>query len=478
VCSSGGGPNGSFPVGKFASLSVLGNATCSDGSSALYTGVLNGNVCVLDGGFTQVGYLDCGAGGSAPQSCVTEGGECAPGASSHAPCNGTSTCSVLPPPPPTVGGPWPMMYHDAAHTNTAAAAGPTSPAILWKYGLALPYGVVVASDVRALAEDVVIATTDWQDRSNPPPSGGVNAITFDGKPAFQWINADGGYMDCAPSIGADGTIYLGETNEHALAQNASLLWTVPLNADGPYASSSALGPDGTIFFVTSSFQNPPVAFAYAISPGGVVRWSHATGPLPDNVHAPPAVSRDGATVYFFWGAALHALSALDGTQLWSADVPGGGECVPSVGADATIYCGSVAYSSAGALQWAVPVGADVSSTFLAPAADGRLYGLSADGNNVFCLLPQIGSIAWAVPMPLGDTATAFVLDGGASMFVRVGASVIALERASGVQLWSIDLPGADASQAVAGFAVMSDGTLLFETTGQDAWIYAIGNAGR
>jgi outer membrane protein assembly factor BamB len=62
------------------------------------------------------------------------------------------------------------------------------------------------------------------------------------------------------------------------------------------------------------------------------------------------------------------------------------------------------------------------------------------------------------------------------MFVRAGASVVALARATGAQLWSIDLPGADDTQAAAGFAMMSDGTLLFATAGENSWVYAIGNA--
>lgn len=369
-----------------------------------------------------------------------------------------------------------MMYRDAAHTNSGPAPGPSSPVLLWKYGLALAYGVVVASDVRAPAEDVVIATTDWQDRSGPPPSGGINAITYDGKPAFQWINPDGGYMDCAPAVGNDGTIYLGETNEHALAQNATLLWTVPLDARGPFASSSVLGADGTVYFVTSSFANPPLAFAYAIAPGGEVRWSRATGPLPANVHAPPAVSLDGAAVYFYWGLALHALNASNGAALWSTPVTG--ECVPSVAVDTGVYCGTTAFDAAGAVRWAVPAGDSAAATFLAPAADGTLYGLSGGGSYAVALSPEIGSISWVTPMPVGVAATAFVLGSGAdgAMFVRVGASVVALARATGFQLWSIDLPGADDTQAAAGFAMMSDGTLLFASAAADSWVYAIGNA--
>ena len=186
LCNGGGGPNGSRPTPAFASLSTIGGAECSDGSAPLYAGTLNGNVCELGGGFTQVGFLDCGAAGGAPQSCATESGACAPGASSHPPCAGTASCSVRPPP---AGGPWPMMFADAAHTNTGPARGPASPVIAWRYGVPLAYGVAVAFDVRAPHEDVVYATTDEQVPGSLP-SGGLQAITADGKPLLIYYCVD------------------------------------------------------------------------------------------------------------------------------------------------------------------------------------------------------------------------------------------------------------------------------------------------
>jgi len=479
ICNAHGGPNGSFPTPKFASLTVIGGAACSDGSAPLYSGTLNGNVCVLGGGYTQVGFLDCGAAGSAPESCAAEGGECVPGASSHAPCAGTTQCSVRPPPPPPAGGPWPMMFADAAHSNTGPHRGPASPAIAWRYGLQLAYGVVVGTDVRAPHADVVFATTDQQTTGAPPPSGGLKAITAVGMPAWQWLNPDGGYMDCAPAVGADGSVFLGETNFHRVSPNGTLLWTVPLDANGPYASSSVLGPDGTLYFATSSFETPPQAFAYAITPNGTVRWSVPTGALSANVHAPPAVSRDGGCVYFNWASSLHAVSAVNGSAVWSVGVDG--ECSPSVGADGTVFCGTAAFSAGGAALWAAPAGDARAATFVAPAADGRLYGLGADGR-AYCLLAANGSVVWAAPAGAGGgAATAFVLGaaapgGGASMYVRAGASVVALARSSGAQQWSIDLPDADDSQAAAGFAMMTDGTLLFSTSVENSWLYAIGEA--
>jgi hypothetical protein len=107
LCNSGAGPNGVFPTPTFASLSTVGGIACSNGSVPIYTGALNDNICELASGYTQLGFLDCGADGSAAQSCFSEGGGCVQGSVSHVPCAGTETCQIGPS-PPVSAAPWPM----------------------------------------------------------------------------------------------------------------------------------------------------------------------------------------------------------------------------------------------------------------------------------------------------------------------------------------------------------------------------------
>lgn len=381
-----------------------------------------------------------------------------------------------------------MMFADAQHTSTGRAAGPSVPKVLWTYQLPFSYGIAVATDA-ATGDDVVYATTD----GDPAPNGGFHAITSTGKPAWQWVCPDGGYMDCSPSVGSvqEGrAIYVGETNAHAVAPNSTLLWDVALNAAGPYASSSVLGPDGTVFFGTGSFSLQ--CYAYAIFPNGTVRWSISQGILPANVHVPPAVSADGSVVYFNWANQLHALSAADGTQLWAADV--GGECAPSLGPDGTVYCGSSAFAGAnGTRLWSVPLGSPHSCAYVAAPAgasdSGRLYGIGGDGA-IYALSRATGAVKWSVHTGGGGAAgcvnaTAFVLDAAGSLFVRDSAGrVLSLSRSTGAVRWNLTLPGEGAAAPTsslpwqAGFAMMSDGTLLFGAWNSTSTVYAIGEKGK
>lgn len=466
--------NSAYPTPKFASLATLGGVTCSNASAQpQYTGVLNGNVCELSDGYTQVAYLDCGADGSAPQSCTTEGGACVAGSGSHVTCAGTQACQVIPPPPPPRTGPWPMMYSDSAHTSMGPARGPTVPSVLWSYGLPYHYGLAVGfSDT---GDDVIFATTDGA----TPPAGGINAITRDGKPAWQWVNPDGGYMDCTPVVGANGTIFVGETNFHAIDILASQLWDVPLNPAGPYASSATGGPDGSVYFTTSSFQMQ--TFAYAIWPNGTVRWTVATGLVDANTHSPPALSLDGAAVYFPWNGQLHALDAGTGEQLWVATLGTDHEqCHPSVGPDGTVYCGTIAFAPSGGEQlWVIQPDQPSFALYAAPADSGKLYALGSD-NNTYCLDAADGSVVWTAPTGAGGAqAMNLVLDSGNSVYVHAGNNVVALARSTGEMQWNITLPGAGTSispPGSSGAGMLSDGTLIFASTAANSYVYAIGEA--
>jgi len=59
-----------------------------------------------------------------------------------------------------------------------------------------------------------------------------------------------GIEESAPSVGADGTIYVGsfDNNLYAISPAGYILWTVATG--GPIESSPTIGSDGTVY-VTS-----------------------------------------------------------------------------------------------------------------------------------------------------------------------------------------------------------------------------------
>jgi outer membrane protein assembly factor BamB len=378
--------------------------------------------------------------------------------------------------------PWPMMFADRLHTNIGPSKGPSStPRVLWSYMLPLSYGLAVGKDAAGTGDDVVYVTTD----GDPAPNGGIHAILSTGKPLWQWVSPDGGYMDCVPALGAydatgEGSIFVGETNLHAVSTSSGAdVWDVPIDSRAPFVSSPVLGPDGTSYFITGSFTLE--ALVYAVAPNGTVRWSIYLGILPENVHTPPALSSPGDAVYFYWAGQLHALSAEDGTELWAASV-GAVECSPSVGPDATVFCGTAAFApSTGLLQWAIPQSSPQAAAYVAPADGNKVYGVGADGA-VRAYASADGSVRWTARMGSGANATgAFVLDSAGSLFVRdTSGRVLSLSRGTGNVQWTLALPGGGRGPVNApipwpgGAAMMSDGTLLFVLWNQTSTVYAVG----
>jgi large repetitive protein len=187
---------------------------------------------------------------------------------------------------------------------------------------------------------------------------------------------------------------------------------MPSDAATPRAdfqSSSAIGPDGTIY--VANF--PGVLFALRDSPSARDRLDLVWRFHPPNAssfHATPALSSDGATVYLGFAsggfnapgkATLYALAAprsgSDAQVIWSVDL---GDtrimASPTVGPDGTIYVANSAgllhaVSPQGQVRWTAQTGATIKA---APAlgADGTLYHATAEGK-MYAISPQ-GQLRW------------------------------------------------------------------------------------
>jgi len=133
-----------------------------------------------------------------------------------------------------------------------------------------------------------------------------------------------------PAIGADDSIYfsVGSNNLIALSSDGSLKWQ--LNNDDAFGigSSPAIGPDGTIFFVSAANLN-------AVNPAGTLKWKYAIGAIG----ADPVVDAAGTV---FLGASNGTFYAVDasGQLRWKLAVDGPIESAAAIGWDGTIYFGS------------------------------------------------------------------------------------------------------------------------------------------
>ena len=183
---------------------------------------------------------------------------------------------------------------------------------------------------------------------------------------------------------------------------------LPPEATSPRAdvqSSSAIGPDGTIYI--SNFVGMLFALrdSTAASDQLDLVWKfHPTGGNP--LHATPALSSDGNTVYLgfsmggFQGAGSATFyafkapaSGTDAQVAWSVDL-GATRIMasPTVGPDGTIYFATAAgvlyaVGSSGTVRWMAQTGATLKSapalgsdgTIYHATSDGKMYALSAQG---------------------------------------------------------------------------------------------------
>ncbi len=131
----------------------------------------------------------------------------------------------------------------------------------------------------------------------------------------------------------------------------NVLWT--RSVSGVLIDSPTLGADGTIYFGDSS------GAVTALNPDGSLLWKYQ--PLRV-IHSSPAVAKDGTVYVAAFNDKVYAITPV-GTLRW--------------GADGTIYVGSVngrlyALGRDGAQKWSFATGARVLSS---PAIDaqGRIY---------------------------------------------------------------------------------------------------------
>ncbi len=157
----------------------------------------------------------------------------------------------------------------------------------------------------------------------------------------------------APAIGSDGTIYFqaGLGKLYAINSDGTKKWEFATDASSPIGggtgSSPSIGPDGTIYIGGGHTKK-----VYAVNPDGTQKWAFTTG--GSIVHSAAAVGKDG-TIYIGSGSGdgrLYALSENNGSLLWSfATSEALIEASPALALDGMVYIGN--YSNSGGKLYAV-----------------------------------------------------------------------------------------------------------------------------
>ncbi|MGH7946512.1 MAG: PQQ-binding-like beta-propeller repeat protein, partial [Opitutaceae bacterium] len=278
-------------------------------------------------------------------------------------------------------------------------------------------------------------------------SGRLFALNPNG--SQKWVFTAPDWIDSTPAIAADGSVFVGcwDGVLHALRPDGTKSWEYKAGAF--IASSPALGSDGTIYVGADSDL-------VAINPNGTLKWSF---PVEDWIDSSPAIAPDGSVVFGSWDGNVYAVRP-DGAEKWRFATDGSVASSPAIAADGSVYLGSrdarfYALNASGGLKWSFDL-ADTVETAPAIGADGTVY-VTTSGGRLFAL-DQNGAERWRYPradQPAlnGIYSSPAVRADGAILFGSSNDALYAL-RSDGTLLWRTTLGDwSDSSPLITGNSI-------------------------
>ncbi|HEY8515982.1 MAG TPA: PQQ-binding-like beta-propeller repeat protein [Candidatus Binatia bacterium] len=373
---------------------------------------------------------------------------------------------------------WPCFQHDAQHTGRTHLLGPDDPTVLWSYK----------------GKNRLVAT----------PSLGADGTIYLGhgrNPMCAIDPADGSEIWCttrnkgtfadrsSPAVAANGNIYIGgrDNDLWSVLPDGTTQWKFHIPTDGDVTTSPMVGLGGLIYMGSDSLS---AGYFYGMRPGPVAdpAWLNILGGGLRNVS--PALSHDGSVVYVTTsGYQLHAIDALTGVELWRTVLERrrngarGPNYTPVVGDDGTIYVGFddglFAVNPDGSVKWLF---ATAPRRIYSPPAlghDGTIYVGAARRNDgqLYAIRPD-GTLEWSTRVTGRLVNTAPVVDGAGTVYLAADRTLWAFRPHGNGQ------GGADVKWSLTRFArrvlesgtVIGPGRVLYQGS-RDTRLYAIGERG-
>ena len=356
---------------------------------------------------------------------------------------------------------WPMFQHDPQHTGRADVSGPQGPDIQiewaykgrskWRGGLSVGEdGMIYAPNSRG-------------------PLIGVDPILGEKVCGFQGPSGQLGDRS-QPAIADDGTVYIGarDNDLHSFQSDCDIRnWRFSVPKDGDVTTPPTIGPDGTIYMGSGALG---AGWFYAMNPDGTPKWLNITGLGIENMS--PALSLDGSTVFVNLKREALAIDTTTGLDVWRVPIAQKGFNKKANYSPVVLSDGSAVLFNSKEGLWAldptdgsevwrfVPPGDQELKSAPALGADNTIYfGASRKKKNstFYALDPSDGSIIWKhqhIDRGRYDNNQAVVGADG-KVYVPHGRLLFAFDGAGdgnggSVVLWSMFFRGRFESGAVIG----------------------------
>ena len=373
----------------------------------------------------------------------------------------------------TDAAPWPTFGHDNTRSGQSEYNGPATSSIKWTYAALSEWWSPYFGIAPIIGKKNVLYIAHGTERklyALQPASDGKSA-------ELKWIFSDNGNplgnKLSAPSIAADGIIYIGSDTGwlYAINPDGTLKWKFTTDT-GHWVGTPAIDDSGIIYFSTSyNLVDQKKDYLYAINPDGTVKWRYEVanwGSFSTTSLGPNGTVYTYAIYIPSFNNTLYAVNP-DGTLKWQKYYRPG--TLPVVGPDGTIYFNNVYVGleaidpDTGVLKWFQHIYPSLKPSV---SKDG-LIAADDSATGVFYVLNPDGSTKWS-KTGLGKAYTssaAIGMDGIVyiTTTIQPGGRLYALDIKDGSEKWHLD--GIWGTSPAIG----SDGT-LYVGTGKN--IYAIG----
>ncbi len=278
-----------------------------------------------------------------------------------------------------------------------------------------------------------------------------------------WSYSVGSIQYSCPAVSANGTIYVGSSDNklYALNPDGTQQWAYLTPSD--VVGSPAVSINGTIYVGSLDKK------LYALNPDGTLQWSYPAGSA---IYSSPAVSANGTIYVGSNDRKLHALNP-DGTLQWSYLTGSSVLSSPAVSANGTIYVGSgdkklYVLNPDGTLQWAYGMGGAIQMSSPAVSANGTIYVGNAD-NKLYALNPD-GTLQWTYTTG-GDVVSSPAVSANGTIYVGSRDRNLYALNPDGTLQWSYTTGG----MIYASPALSANGTAVYVGSNR---VYAVeGGAG-